>query len=216
MSVLSVDLYGRIVSNGPIRVIQDDKLTLNGGDLGWNQHLCETDAVYFFKRKTSTGWYNKVRELKTFVFAGYATYIPYGNSGYQLAKEILKEKGLSIEEFRVEKFKKIMGNNLDDLSSEEFDYIKSFFIEFEKDIIDIRSPKDAAIMFCRIHNEIEANFVMTGEYNVKEAKQKMFARISDYLDDVDTPNVNTLLSEVKKPISISSEQIDFIKSFLVL
>jgi hypothetical protein len=214
---LSIDLYSKIISNGPIRVIQDDKLTINGGDLGWAEHVCTVDASYFFEKKTPIGWYNSVRELKSFIFASYATYIPYGNLGYQKAKEILKEQNisLSLEEFRFEKFKKIMDYNLDDLSVEEMEYIKSFFTEFEKEIIDVKSPKDVAIMWSRIHNEIESNFVMIGGYDIKVAKQEMLTIIMD--DSITTAaNINSYLSRIKKVESLSAEQVEFIKSYLTL
>ena len=206
--MLSIDLYGRIVSNGPLRVLGKYKMTLNGGDLEWYAHLCENNAKYLFRKHNRTSTYKDERELKMFIFAGYATYIPYGSVGYSAVKEM----GISIEEFRFLKFKEIMGSNLDGLTLEELDYIKSFFYEYEKEEIDTTKVKDVAIMFCRIHNEIEQNYCLTGEYDVRKSLDDMFNKLSDNINI----DLNSYLSKIKKIGRLSPKELEFIKSFLTI
>ena len=144
MGILTTELYSKMVSNGPLKLMGRYKITTIGGDLDWQYHLCQVYAT------TSSIKYTYIdnNEIRAIIAASYLTYIPYGSMGYKKAKEILKENNypLSLEEFRFEKFKNIMGDNLNDFSLEQINYLKEFFLNFEKEILPTPLTKEDKLL----------------------------------------------------------------------
>lgn len=211
MGILTTKLYSIMVSNGPIKELSYYKATLLGNELDWESHMCEvfatTSAILTYIQKS---------EIKSLIVASYLAYIPYGSIGYKAAKEIFKEMNVSLtlEEFRFEKFKIIMGDNLKDFSSEQVKYIKEFFLDFEKEILDITDIRHLAILFCRIHNEIEANYDTISKEKIKEMKTNFSLFIKHELENISVVEIDKYLSQINKPDTLNKNQIAYIKQFL--
>lgn len=82
-------------------------MACDDGSQFWSE--ADDDLFYFANMKDL---YSFSDEVKLFVYADYLTYIPYGDLGYALAEEKIRDKyGISLAQWRYELFLKIIGDN---------------------------------------------------------------------------------------------------------
>lgn len=172
MSVLkeySSKLYSRLLSNYAVRDYWDQPVYLRKENnkyipaswLSDNMLHCESLANFIASMQSMVleGRSGLKDEVKFFVSAAHIMFIPFGQAGYDYLKEVVAKKfdGKEIGEFLYEQFEKrsicpLNGSLLEELNQEQKEYIKDFFINFDKkDEIDCSNPKDIATLACRLY-----------------------------------------------------------------
>lgn len=152
------------------------------GELTMPLHFCESTATYIYKMQDialEKGSLSVEDEIRFFVSAAHVVFVPFGQAGYDYLKKVVAEKfdGKTVGEFLYEKFVErvecpLNGNLLKDLTDEQKEYIKEFFVEFEvKDNIICSEPKDVATLLCRLYFALDALLLSPYE-NLRSLNEK--------------------------------------------
>lgn len=213
MNILNDDLFSKLLNNKKARQYADFKITARGGDLETFLTNCDANAKYY-AGKTGMGYKTK-KTAQFLTFADYLTYVPYGSEGYKKLEEILKAQGMgqSVANFRFEKLKTIMGDDLTNLPKEQIDYIRNFFLNYNKDTVNSKDIAEVTALICRVHHEVEANYGNPGYTDVLTIKNhlnEICYKIGDLGKEKDTIESEEFLKTINKP-SLGKEDIEHIQ-----
>ena len=176
MSVLSQDLYGRILSNRYLGRICSQKVTAKGGFLESAYDKARI-AVNYFCAKSGFSYAVK-KETQFLTAVAYLTYVPYGKAGYAYLQTKLGTK--SVTQARRERLEEILGEVLSSLDEAQREYIFAFLEEYEKEEIDLTSPRDGVCLICRAYHEIEGHYdPALSETKAIEQKNALCYEIAD-------------------------------------
>lgn len=176
MSILNEhNLYGAMLYNYGARKYFEQPVYLRNeggkyvpkGELTMPLNFCESMATYIYNMQDialQAGRYEVGKEIQFFVNAAHVVFVPFGQAGYDFLKKAVAEKfnGKHIGKFLYEKFVErvecpLNGNLLKELTDEQKEYIKEFFVSFEsKDDIDCSQAKDLATLVCRLFFALDA------------------------------------------------------------
>ena len=159
MGIFRDNLYSSLLRIGNT-VISAQKVNANGGFLDSYHSLCETNLKYFFG-KNMLGREIK-QDAKLLALFSYMTYLPYGEVGYLAIESYLKisDSPLSVAEYRFERLKQALNDRASIISDGEMAFIRDFFVNFQKDDIDLYNVMEVTSLYCRIHGAIESCYMM--------------------------------------------------------
>lgn len=213
MSKLNRDLYNLLLNSPKVKQVIGKKITAKGGDLDvfWNK--CEATANYYTSWNLMPAEENS--EAIFLVFADYLTYVPYGTLGYQKFEELLKssDANKSVAEYRFDKLKEIMGKTLTELPQEQIDYIKSFFENYNKEVVTLNNIPEVVSLICRAHHECEANYKTTGFANSMEISDRcrcFSKKLASLYDSQETLNASEILNEVSRSAKLTEAEVNYI------
>ncbi len=172
MSILkehSGNLYGRLLDNRAVRTYLEQPVYLqeqNGkfAPTAWlsdNQMHCEVlaDRIIDAQRDLITVDEDLKKETEFFVAIAHIMFVPFGKAGYDFLKKTVegKSKRLTIGEFLYKKLVQrskcpLNGKLLKNLDRNQKNYIKDFFVEFDKkEEILCSEARDVATFVCRLY-----------------------------------------------------------------
>lgn len=201
MSVLkeySSSLYSRLLDNYGVRRYWDQPVYIkeqNGEyvPVSWLSDYmiyCESLANYIadsqaivLPNMSSLG-----RETKFFVSIAHIMFVPFGQAGYDYLKKVVSERfdGKEIGEFLYEQFTlrsecPLNGSLLQGLNDEQKDYIKDFFMNFDKkDEIICTNAKDIATLACRLYFALYG--IVSSSCQIKSLNEKYMEPITSKIE----------------------------------
>lgn len=229
MSIISEhNLYGAMLDNYGARRYFAQPVYLRNmqgqfvpkGELTMPLHFCGSTAEYIYRMQDvalEKGSSAVAQEIKFFVSAAHVVFVPFGQAGYDYLKNVVAEKsdGKTVGGFLYEKFVErvecpLNGNLLKDLTDEQKEYVKEFFLSFEnKDDIDCSKAKDVATLVCRLYFALDA--LLAERDNLREWVEKYVKPIQKEIvhsgDEVFRCRVSDLIGRipVRKPLNEQEE-----------
>ncbi len=200
-------LYEIIISNPRImNQLSRNKATLMGGKLDYLWGIADSDIYYVACMLKLADRYC----IRTLVFADYLTYIPYGELGYTKFDCIVKDAGFySVGEWRYKRFLKILGDNINSVSSDVLKKIEKFFEDYESDEVHLEDSSDIARAVCRIRHSFEAL------YKTTKYSEETIGDVLDYLTETlsksRTISITNILATCPKSEDLNEKQLDFLK-----
>lgn len=232
MSILGEHrLYGAMVSNygarryfaQPVYMRNVEGQFMPKGELTMPLHFCESTAKYIYNMQDialEKGSSVVSEEIKFFVSAAHVVFVPFGQAGYDYLKKVVAEKfgGKTVGEFLYEKFVErvecpLNGNLLKDLTDEQKEYIKEFFISFEgKDNIICSEPKDVATLVCRLYFALDT--LLAEHNNLREWVEKYIKPIQKEIvhsaDEVFKCKLSDLIGRIPARESLNEQEEKYI------
>ena len=215
MAVLNENLYGKLLHNKNIGKLNSFATTKGGElDLMWGSSKATVD--YFYDSNILPT--EDLEEARFLNLADYMTYVPYGTTGYKKLQELLQKKGngKTVSEYRYNMLQEIMGKDLTSLPENQKNYIKSFFDNYYKEEVNLKSVPEVVSLIGRVHHECEANFKKLGYTNLSEIDERT-NNFSDYFaglyDSKETINASEILNEIPKVESLKDIEVEFLKNF---
>lgn len=203
MSVLNSNLYDKLLKFNIIYNAIDNKVCLNGID--WDTAVDNAkSSSLFYIGKLGLGYYEKL-EVKFLVLASYLTYIPYGRLGYKF----LEEMNVNVAEYRYNKLTGIMGDDLLKLPDEQNKYIKDFFVNYNKEEIDLKDVREAVSLVIRGHNELEAISTLDC-MKFKNKSSELIYMLSDLPKTIDKIKISEALKEHYFKQELTLEEKEYI------
>ncbi len=186
MTIFDKNYYGKFVSGGYFSALDSLALTANGCDRQWQCHICMTDVDYIIAIfKMCEVAYREKKEVNFLCCVSYLTYIPYGDTGYDVAEKLIRAqtKYESLADYRYERILEIMKHELSDMSEGEKSALKSFFVDYRKDTFDLTDKVDVTRLFCRGLSKLEAWYDLSSSFDMRKESKKFFDRVLEIYNE---------------------------------
>ncbi len=146
------DLYSPLIQDGHMGILDHMKINARGGYVTNVWH--ETDGYIEYSAYMNYRSSYDIDEGHFFASINYLTFIPYAEKGYQFFENKLKEKNMTVPEFRYKIIETILYRYIPTLKEEHINIIKSFFEEYMKEDLSLFDIKDVSIIGCRFMDRL--------------------------------------------------------------
>lgn len=144
---------------------------------------------------------------KALVFADYLTYIPFGERGYEAFGEILKEKGMSVADWRYTRFVEILDEYVP--SDVSLGAVREYFDGYLAEEINCKNMADVTRALCRLLHSFETACLKQSwlESDMSDA----VAALCDALGENDALDMKSVLALAPEEAPLDAEQIALLK-----
>lgn len=218
MSAFEKDIYYSLLCGGAPNDLSYSDVTAEGGQKSLFWSNC-TECVDHFL--SSNFIEDRMSEARFFVLADYLTYIPYGKAGLEAFRQILSRSlpGVSVAEYRFAMLEKHLSaaglkeGDIQCISAGQYEYIRHFFTDYERQEINLRSLIDVVTLFCRFYHECEARLGTESFFNqtaALRATKKFCQTMPALYDERRKLRFDDCIKTFPPMSPLSAEQLDFI------